>query len=294
MKANTMIDDSLLNNTSDFNGDFYGRFKLRTDSEPLKLNASIAKNYLFPTFYGDVTCAIGIFLCSYKKAQDLLPHPNISPIRMGKGRSLVAFSCYIYRNVLGVAPYNEIAMTIPIMVDPLFNTPVLPMIASGLFRRFGYYCFSMPVTSLENQIRGEKIWGLPKVVNEINISGVDTMCDIEAKDSTGEAYFRLNVPMRGKKTHFDVSANLYTVKEKQLLQSATHFKGDFNVVKHMGRLFKKGGTPEHDYLVIGNSESGKLLRSLDIDPNPFQFRYAKTMSSCFDLPNSNYQSPIAL
>ena len=103
----------------------------------------------FRLFYGNVTAAMGVFFCSYQKAQDLLPHSKMKPIAMGKGRSLVIFSCYEYKNVLGVAPYNEIAMTIPVMVDSSFNPPILPMIMPN-FKKFGYHCFSMPVTSLEN------------------------------------------------------------------------------------------------------------------------------------------------
>jgi len=34
-------------------------------------------------------------------------------------------------------------------VFPKLNVPILPMITNG-FKNFGYYVFSMPVTSLEN------------------------------------------------------------------------------------------------------------------------------------------------
>ena len=35
-----------------------------------------------------------------------------------------------------------------------------------------------------------------------------------------------------------------------------------------------------------------LRQQLDIDPHPFQFRYATGVSACFDLPNDSFQSPI--
>jgi len=211
---------------------------------------------------------------------------------MGKGRSLVVFSCYEYKNVLGVPPYNEIAMTIPIMVNPILNTPILPMVAPKLFKGFGYYCFSMPVTSLENQIRGRKIWGLPKVVQEINIKTEKNFSHTIAHEESGESYFELKVPMEGSPTNFDVSANLYSLLDNQFLQSETAFKGAFKINKHMDRLFKTGGTPEMEYLKIGKGPSGEVLRNLEIDPNPFQFRYTGDMSSCFDLPNTKFHSPL--
>jgi hypothetical protein len=52
------------------------------------------------------------------KGRKMMLHPQIKPVRMPRGRALLAFSCYIYNQVMGVGPYNEIAMTIPVMVDP--------------------------------------------------------------------------------------------------------------------------------------------------------------------------------
>jgi len=210
MKATYDFDETLLENEDKFQNEFFSRFTLRHAPEPLQLSDTIAKNYKFPTFYNDVTCAIGIFLCSYEKAYNLVSQtfgPRVKPVMMTQNRSIVAFSCYEYKNVMNVAPYNEIAMTIPIMVDPKVNVPLLPMIADKRFPNFGYYVFGMPVTSKENQIRGNKIWGLPKVTQEIDITEKDNKCVIVAKEETGEPYFKLRVPMNGKPTDFDVTSN---------------------------------------------------------------------------------------
>src|SRR6185437_11613763 len=166
MKPTLEIPDGLLDNSASFRVPFFQRFRLRHAPRPLQLTDTITKDYLFPTLYADVTCAVGIFLCDYDRARALLPHPKLRPVRMTLGRSLVVFSCYEYRTVLGVPPYNEIAMTIPVLLDPKVDVPVLPMVLN-VFEAFGYYVFSMPVTSLENRIRGNEIWGLPKVTQEI-------------------------------------------------------------------------------------------------------------------------------
>ena len=292
MKPTFTFDEKVLDNSDKFTDEFYKRFKLRHAPQPLQLNDKISKNYLFPTFYGDVTCAIGIFLCSYSKAEKMMLHPKIKPVKMTKGRSLVALSCYEYKNVLGVAPYNEIAMTIPIMVEPLVNVPVLPMVMD-VFKSFGYYVFSMPVTSLENQLRGLKIWGLPKVVQEIDLREDGGDCVTTAQEGTGETYFELRVPMAGEASHFDVSSNLYTRLGNKLLQSPTSFKADFAVTKHMNLLFNKGVKPDRQYLKLGNSPSGKVLQELEMEEQPFQLRFAKHMTSCFDLPNPDFKSQIS-
>jgi len=57
MKPNHKIEPSMLDNAHLFDNNFFRRFVLRHAPQPLKLTDNIAKNYLFPTFYGDVTCA---------------------------------------------------------------------------------------------------------------------------------------------------------------------------------------------------------------------------------------------
>jgi len=289
MKPTTDIPSELLENSDLFKNDFFRRFKLRHADAPLRLNEATEKNYLFPTLYGDVTCAMGVFFCSYTRARAILPDPQMEPVSMARGRALVAFSCYEYKNVLGVAPYNEIAMTIPIMLSPGRNIPVLPMVLP-VFKNFGYYCFSMPVTSLENRIRGRKIWGLPKILEEIPISCTDDTCHIRAIDDGNRSYFELQVPTSGKRVDFDVSSWLYSVKDGRLLKSETNFQGEFRVVKHMDVLFKKGKKPDFDYLKIGDGPSTEILRDLEIEDHPFQLRYCASMNSCFDLPDPSLRT----
>jgi hypothetical protein len=292
MKPTLDIPATLLDNGNDriFKNDFFERFTLRKAAGPLQLNDKITKDYLFPTMYGDVTCAIGIFLCSYEKAESLVAkelHPEIKPVKITKGRSLIAFSCYEYKNVMSVPPYNEIAMAIPVMVNAKFSPPLLPMIMT--FKHFGYYIAGMPVTSYENQVRGNKIWGLPKVTQQIDIRKEGGDCVTTAYEKSGEPYLMLRVPVSGTATEFDETSNLYTRLNGRLLQSETNFRATFNVNKHMNLLFKKDAKPDRTYIEIGAGASAKLLRDLEIEEQPFQTRYAEHMSSCFDLHNETTQ-----
>jgi len=277
------ISPDLLDNRSHFQAPFYQRFRLRTAPTALSLTGDINKDYLFPTFYGEVTCALAIFLCPWERAKAMMPHPSFHPVRMPGGRAAVAFSCYEYKQVLGVPPYNEIAMTIPVLINPKVNVPLLPLVTPW-FKNFGYYVFSMPVTSLENQIRGVKIWGLPKVVQRIDIEERDGDCVTCAFEESGEEYFRLRVPTSGTPTDFDVRSNLYSLREGKLTQSETNFQANFAVTKYNGMLFGKSPTPSKPYLTLGNSPSGRLIQELQLDPHPFQLRFARGMNSCFDLP----------
>jgi hypothetical protein len=282
VQANTRLDPALLDNADRFTDPFFDRFDLRPAPTPLALTDEISKTYSFPTFYADVTCAVAIFLCDRDRAREMMPHPSLRPVKMPGGRSVVIFSCYEYRNVMNIAPYNEIAMTIPIMVGDGWAPPLLPLVMD--FKGKGYYVFSMPVTSLENRIRGTSIWGLPKIVEEIDISTEGGACATTAKDDRGETYLELTVPTTGSTKHFDETGYLYTVRDGELLKSRTCFKGDFTVTTNAALLWKKirpAGTP---VLRLGNSPRADAIKALNIEPTPFQLRYCASMNSCFDLP----------
>jgi hypothetical protein len=289
MKPTFDIPTTPLDNTQQFTDAFFQRFQQAPAT--IQLTPDLSKTYAFPTFYGDVTCAMGIFLCDYEAARAMLPHPAMHPVRMTKGRSLVIFSCYHYKHVMGIPAYNEIAMTLPILAGPGRDWPVLPMIAGGLFPQMGYYVFGMPVTSKENQLRGNNIWGLPKVTHEIDLGPDGGDCVTVAKEENGTPYFTLRVPMSGTKTDFDASGWLYSKLGDRYLRSQTNFKGTFNVTKHMGALFTKGAKPDRPYLQIGDGPSAAILRSLQVEEQPFQFRYAQTMNSVFDLPQPDWKAP---
>lgn len=293
MKPNTVIEPGFVDNDAYFDNEFFKHLTLRTHKQPLKLNDNISKDYLFPTQYADTSCAMGIFMCDYQQAQAMLPHPKMKPVAMTKGRALVSFSCYEYKRVRGLAPYNEIAMTIPVMIDPSINIPVLPLLMDGMFKNFGIYVFHMPVTSLENRIRGNKIWGLPKVVDGIDINVHNAVSTTIATDENNNEYFELSVPTSGKESLIDMHSNLYSVLNNQLLQSPTHFKASFNINKHTNRLWKTGGK-DPGILKLGKGPYADMLRKLDIEPQPFQFRYAASLNAYFDLHNEDYQAPFNL
>jgi hypothetical protein len=282
VKPNNHIDDSLVDNAASFSDPFFQRFEVRPAPQPLELRKGLSKTYSFPTFYADVMCAIAIFLCDAGRAEAILPHPSMKPVRMPGGRAVVLFSCYQYRNVMGLAPYNEIAMTIPIMVGAGYTPPLLPLVMD--FKKKGYYVFSMPVTSLENQIRGVKIWGLPKIVEEIEISTEGSHCTTVARDERGAAYFELSVPKAGASKHFDEAGHLYSMLDGQLLKSRTNFKVDFTVTTNPSQLWQKGRRADAPALKLGSSPRADVLRDLQIEEAAFQFRYAESMNSCFDLP----------
>lgn len=283
MKVLMEFDNTLLKNEDNFTDEFYKRFELK--KRKIQLGDVMEKEYSFPTFYGDVTCAQAIYLCSYEKALAMMPHPKIKPVRMPRGRAVLAISCYEYKNVMGVPPYNEIAFTIAVEVDKDKSPMLLPLLKNT---NSGFYCFSMPVTSRENCLRGNYIWGLPKVAEQIDIYSEGDECVIKSYESDGTEYFSLRVPKSGKPQDFDTNTYLFSKLNGRILKSETNFKASMNINMFVKTLIFKGSKPKKEYMTIGNTKSGQVLKSLDISPLPLQFRYAENMTSCFDLYDENY------
>ena len=291
MEVNWKLSPELKDNSKDFNDDFFNRFSLREAKKPLNLKGDLSKNYLFPTFYQNVSCSVGIFLCDYEAARKLMIHEKITPLKMPHGRTLVIFSCYEYKNVYNISPYNEIAMTIPIMANPVFSPPVLPLLFSGLFKSFGYYVFSMPVTSYENELRGHGIWGLPKKTEKVHIDLSGDKASTSLFNKNGDTRFSLKIPKKGSQKHFDITSPLYTKKEGSILKSYTSFKGDFSLTKNLGLIAKKNLKNQRasDFLFIDhNATENSILLGLNIHPVPIQTRFSKKMNSSFDLPQSSF------
>jgi hypothetical protein len=277
------FDNTLLKNEDKFSDPFFQRFKLTT--RKVKLGDVMEKEYPFPTLYGDVTCAQAIYLCSYEKALALMPHPKIKPVRMPGKRAVLAISCYEYKNVLGIPPYNEIAFTIAAEVDKDKSPVLLPLLKNT---NSGFYVFSMPVTSRENCLRGNYIWGLPKVTERIDITQEGGECVIKSFEADGTEYFRLRVPVSGKPTEFDTKTYLFSKLNGKILKAETNFKATMNVNMFAKTLISKNAKPKKEYLTLSDTKSGKALKDLEISPLPLQFRYAEHMTACFDYYDESY------
>ena len=283
MKTLEKFDGTLLANEDKFQDPFFGRFQLK--KRKIRLTAGMEKEYAFPTLYGDVTCCQAIFLCSLDAAVSLMPHPSVRPVRALKNHAVMAVSCYEYKNVLGIPPYNEIAFTIAVDVEKEKSPVLLPLMRNSYS---GYFVFSMPVTSRENCLRGNVIWGLPKVTQEIDIDSAGSEVHVKAFDN-GTEYFRLRAPKKGKLTPMDETTYLFPKLNGVVHKAETNFKGDFLIAKNLGVLLNPGKVPAKPFITIGDSPCGKALKDLRISPTPLQLRYVEHMTACFDYYDESYE-----
>lgn len=283
MKANHQINGEFWPNEHHFGNQFFGRYTLHKAPKPLQLSESVSKNYWFPTFYANSTCAIAIFHCDWAAAQAMMPCASMQAIKMFGGRSLVVFAIYEYNDAYNIPPYYEIGMSIPVMTDNGRQLPILNMLLGDKLDKFGYHVFHMPVTSQENVIRGEKIWGMPKTLENIDIQRTDEQLSVTASVGDETPYFAMTLPVQGESKHFDVKSNVYSVKDDLRLKSGTAFIGDFILHKNTKNLVK----PDHEstaLITLGEGEVADQLRGLQIESQPLQTRFCDDFNACFDLP----------
>jgi hypothetical protein len=284
MDANQLIEESIEDNISLFTNSFFQRHIPELKTIPVQLNNEVTKQYQFPALYGNVSCSMGIFFCNYHKAKKALAHQDLYPLKMLKNRSIIIFSTYEYRNVLGIKGYNEIGMTIPVF-HKKSGPPVLPLLKKGM-KDFGYNVISMPVTSLENQLRGLRIWGLPKVVERIDINIEDGINVTKAYDENNENYFTLKIPTSGERTELDEQNTLYSVNDGQSKITNSFIQGNFKINKFSKRILFSDDSDSDEFIKIGTGKRAEFLKNLQINPNPLQLRFTQDLSSCVYFPEN--------
>lgn len=277
-----MITPTLNENYQVFTDDFFTPYKSKQTNYKLELNESISKTFKFPTLFKGTENGMAIFLCSYNKLKKHLPHSSMNPVRMPGNRAVFAISCYKYTHIQEMQPYNEISFTVPVVFSGAWNIPFVTMATKGLYKNFGYYVFSMPVNSVENNIRGNKIWGLPKFVTQIEVKSENGMFYTKVYDDK-TPYVDIKFPIAGSKKNMHEKLAILSVKENQLLGANVTYRGEFLVNTSLGVAFRKE-KKDNAVLRIGDTPRGNLLKGIELETVPFQTRYSNNVLSALHLP----------
>ncbi len=279
-----MINPKLNENYKVFTDDFFTPFKSKQTDYKLQLDDNISKTFKFPTLFKGTENGMAIFLCSYEKLKKHLPHPDMNPVRMPGGRAVFAISCYKYVHIQEMQPYNEISFTVPVVFKGALNIPFVTLAAKSLYKNFGYYVFSMPVNSVENNIRGHKIWGLPKFVTQIDVKSENGIFYTKVYDGD-KPYLDINFPITGSKKLMHEELSILSVNEKQLLKAKVVYSGEFLMNTNLGVAFSKG-QQNNVALTIGDTPRGNILKDIELETTPFQTRYSSNVLSALHLPVS--------
>ncbi len=212
-----------------------------------------------PVEYLDWTCIYAGFPLSLGSARDLLPSGKLHPILVLPGMTLLQIGAFEYREIRGVAPYNELSISIPVQYEPVANYPGMPIIhfpffAPEKYSRLGVYVHRLPVTTQEGYTFGVDIWGFPKSVTEISFeeTAKHRRCTLR---SSGRDSVMLEVRKMSTR-HRKIGYHCYTVKDRKLVRTPVQTEGDYGISRIPGGArYELGSGPLADelrYLEMGS------------------------------------------
>jgi hypothetical protein len=121
-----------------------------------------------PIFYYDNAAMSAIYTASTKKLKKHLPSPDMHPVEMFPGRSLIVFSAFEYRRT-DIDPYNEFSISTVIS----YGRRAVPGLTSLFYMMrncFSAYILHLPVTSERARRGGVEMAGYPKFIADISFT----------------------------------------------------------------------------------------------------------------------------
>lgn len=179
-----------------------------------------------PQRYFDWTMMMAHFPASAARVRELLPSRELQPVQIVPGIALVTLAAFEYHRAATLAPYNEVAMMVPVRCQARSNPPFLPLVFPHWFKDLGFYVFKLPVTTQEACDIGIEIWGFPKFVAEIEFEseGEVRRCHLRYE---GKHVLTLQqkIPVFAVEQAMDFLA--YPVKERELLKTLVQTKARY-------------------------------------------------------------------
>jgi hypothetical protein len=229
--------------------------------------SSTGQRVLLPIRYLDFAAMIGVFTAPADKLSGLLPSKRLKPALYTPGKGVVALSAFEYRKLADIEPYNEFGISIPVLYEPRFNIPTLPLLAPQWFKSYGLYVHHLPVTTEVARSGGIEVWGFPKFLAEITFEETEDRLRCRMRAEGDEIITLEGQKLATKPTTTDWPS--YTVKDDELLWTRTHVQGE------MGVLARSGGVT----YTLGCHPIADELRSLDLDEKAVQYIYAPRLQS---------------
>lgn len=235
--------------------------------ETKEVRLSTGSQIGLPVRYYDWSAILAHFPAPARKVQELLPSPRLKPVLFLPGTALVSLAAMEYRRISDVAPYNEVAVMIPVLYQPRVNIPGMPLFLPQFFKGFGMYVHRLPVTTKEAYDFGTEIWGYPKFVADITFGETNELrrCSLRAD---GKDVLTLEVRKWPTKV-MSINYYTYTVKDGQLLKTPVQARGHYGIAR-----FKGGAS-----YTLGNHPMAEELRRVGIGKNALESQYAPRLQS---------------
>lgn len=218
-----------------------------------------------PVKYSDTSAFMVFFSISLKKAKEILNSSRLSPIRIIWDRCVLGVTFFNYRDC-PVGPYHEFTFSIPVIVDAIFNVPIIPIIFDSMFKKFGYYVVLMGVDTDIARKHIEQIIPYPLFNKNISINLEENdRCLFASINDGGEKIIsvrsvlpnRYKLEKKGFNTYYTKNSKIYNVR--------------LNTFSYNKMMFKMKDL----HIEFGNHEISKILKDLDIGAKPLMGIYYK-------------------
>jgi 15-cis-phytoene desaturase len=230
-----------------------GGFFDGVEPETVEVNVENRRwRFELPQRYYDWSFMMAHFPASARKVRQLLPSEKLEPVLLVPGIAIVSMAAFQYRDMATLAPYNELAIMVPVRRQPAVNIPAVPLLFPQWFRDLGFYVRHLPVTTQEARDVGVAVWGFPKIVSDITFDEADGTRRCRWRHQ-GQDVLTLNVRVR-ETTPRDMDFIAYTVKDRFLLRTLVQTRGEYA----QGR-FRRGAS-----YTLGDHPIAAELRELGI------------------------------
>ncbi|HEU4386037.1 MAG TPA: acetoacetate decarboxylase family protein [Anaeromyxobacteraceae bacterium] len=216
---------------------------------------------LVPVFYQDVTSMNAVLTASTERVADLLPHPDLHPVELRRGRCLLSVTALEYRQS-GIGPYNELAIAASVTFGRR-AVRLLDAVAAVLRHAFSLHVLHLPVTTEVARVGGVELYGYPKFLADITFTRGEKGLACTLAEG-GARILSLVGEDLGRYRPAKLHATTYSMKGETLLRTAI----EFDKLESAETLRRGAATLE-----IGSEHRvARQLASLDVDPRPVLFQ----------------------
>ncbi|MCL4558725.1 MAG: acetoacetate decarboxylase family protein [Deltaproteobacteria bacterium] len=233
-----------------------------------------------PILYYDVSAFASSFTVPTRLIKGILPSKHMRPAEILPGRSVVTIAAFEYRDT-SVGPYNEVGITIPVLLDPIINLPVLPLLLEKRYKKLGFYVHHLPVTTKVAHDAGREVWGYPKFIGEIAFEDKDSVLTMSLAEK-GELILRVRLDRSAfggrRPSPYFWDFRTYTIKDGKILKTVVATRSLYL------RTMKRGAST----LELGSHRISGELASWDVAKDSIDTRWMPDFQSILPEAESRY------
>jgi acetoacetate decarboxylase len=177
-----------------------------------------------PQRYYEWSFMMAHFPAPTRHVRHLLPDDRLTAVELAPGIAVISLAAFEYRTMATLAPYNEFAIMVPVRYEPDWNIPLLPLLWPDHYE-VGFWVHHLPVTTEEARDVGIGVWGLPKVVADIEFRDIGWTRQCELSED-GEHAVTLSVST-GETRLAARRFYAYSVLDGELLKALVDTRGHY-------------------------------------------------------------------